>query len=115
MAEPEIAQIHLLGANTFEALAQQAGITGEGFQARIAKLHQLGNVLVVTDELGQALAEDHQFVAGLAVFGALHVGILHILLIVLVVRRFPGLLPLIDGVIQRLELAVEAVGGRLSQ
>ncbi|MNO86707.1 hypothetical protein D3C76_781160 [compost metagenome] len=99
VAELQVAQIHLLGRDALQALAQQAGEAGEGLQARVVELHQLGDVLIHAHELAQALAEYHQLIARLAVFRALNVGILHVLLVALVMCLFPSLLPLVDGVI----------------
>jgi hypothetical protein len=98
-----------------EALAQQAGEAGKGFQCRVAELHQLGDALVAAHEIGQALAEDHQLVAFLAVLRALHIGVLHALLVTAIVGSLPSLFPLVDGVVEALQLAIEAAGGCLGQ
>ncbi|MDT4855621.1 hypothetical protein FQZ97_899840 [compost metagenome] len=111
MAELQVPQVHLLGRDALQPLAQQPGEAGEGFQSRVGKIYELGDVFVAADELAQALAEDHQLVTCLAVLGALHVGVIHVLLDALVMGLFPGFFPLFDGIVEGLELAVEAVGG----
>ena len=115
MTQLEITQINLLGGDSLEPFAQQPGIAGERFQTGVIEFDQLSDVLVTTHKLGQTLAENHQLITSFAVFRALNICVLHVLITLFGMRFLPSLLPLIYCVVKGLQLAIEAVSCRLRQ
>lgn len=106
-------QIDLFSAHPFEPLTQQAGETRERFQIGVTEVDQLGDVLVVAHELGQAGGEHQQFIPGFGIVRPLHIGLLHPWRIAVFPCLLPGRFPVVNQAVEFLQPLVVAIRRRL--